>query len=250
MEMLMKSQDMDRAAFRIEGILEKANIRLVLKAHIPLYKTRVKIRNLYDKVFGAGAYDKIKVSKKSKESKAKVDINVAKDEAPEMMSAEAHERYSKAKKKLAAYTGTDTHYGSAIAARAEKKLKKKGKLKKGQDTPGERDGTGPYKGSWQRLHSNMGKRQEDGEECPVTKKKKKKKKDLQKARKGMFAHGTSARAKRNVYAEGMEDEGVDNPYAVATAMVKRGAKPRKKSTKKDVKAELKKQKRIKREKGW
>jgi len=36
----------------------------------------------------------------------------------------------------------------------------------GKNNRGRRDGTGPYKGSYQRKHSSKGKRQEAGEECP------------------------------------------------------------------------------------
>jgi hypothetical protein len=61
-----------------------------------------------------------------------------------------------------------------------------------------------------------------------------------------FGIGTEARAKRNVYAEGLKESGVDNPYAVATAMVKKGAKPKEKTTKLALKKEIKKQKKEKR----
>jgi hypothetical protein len=61
---------------------------------------------------------------------------------------------------------------------------------------------------------------------------------------GQFGTGTEARAKRNVYAEGMKDKGMESgrAYAIATSMVKEGAKPAKKTTKKDLKAERKRQK--------
>jgi len=37
----------------------------------------------------------------------------------------------------------------------------------GRNRRGERDGTGPYQGSWQRRNrGNVGKRRESGEECP------------------------------------------------------------------------------------
>ena len=48
----------------------------------------------------------------------------------------------------------------------------------GKDKPGERDGTGPYKGSLQRKQKgDVGKRKEKGEECPKDKKDKKNDKD-------------------------------------------------------------------------
>ncbi|HUW44062.1 MAG TPA: hypothetical protein VMV95_03835 [Bacillota bacterium] len=34
---------------------------------------------------------------------------------------------------------------------------------------GKRDGTGPYKDSWQKENKEKGKRQEQGEECPEDK---------------------------------------------------------------------------------
>ena len=37
----------------------------------------------------------------------------------------------------------------------------------GRNKPGVRDGTGPYRGSWQRRHfGSVGKRQQAGEKCP------------------------------------------------------------------------------------
>ena len=62
--------------------------------------------------------------------------------------------------------------------------------------------------------------------------------------KASFKTGAEGRSKRNVYAEGMKDKGMDSSraYAIATSMVKEGAKPAKKSTKKDLKAERKRQK--------
>jgi len=43
-----------------------------------------------------------------------------------------------------------------------------------KEVRGKRDGTGPYKGSAQRSISNVGKRQQRGESCPVAKSKAKK----------------------------------------------------------------------------
>ena len=62
--------------------------------------------------------------------------------------------------------------------------------------------------------------------------------------KASFKVGTAARAKRNVFAEGMieGESGVSNPYAVATAMVKKGNKPAQAKTKKALKKEKKRQK--------
>ena len=39
-------------------------------------------------------------------------------------------------------------------------------------TRGKRDGTGPYKGSYQRRNSSVGRRQQSGEKCPKPIKKK------------------------------------------------------------------------------
>ena len=64
---------------------------------------------------------------------------------------------------------------------------------------------------------------------------------------GEFKRGTTARAARDVYARGIEKKGgskVKNPYAVATAMVKKGAKPASKETKKDIKKEKAEQTRM------
>jgi len=45
------------------------------------------------------------------------------------------------------------------------KERKKGKTM-GATKRGKRDGTGPYKGSYQRKRSKKGKRQQRGEKCP------------------------------------------------------------------------------------
>jgi len=119
-ENLRKGFDNDMDFFKSTSIDEGGN----------LIKTTGKIRSLYDKIYGKGAYAKIPVSKKAEESKAKVDINVSPDESAEYLSKEAHERYKKAKAKLARYGGTTTHYGKGIAGTVEKKLEKKEKMKK------------------------------------------------------------------------------------------------------------------------
>jgi len=62
---------------------------------------------------------------------------------------------------------------------------------------------------------------------------------------GRFGVGTADRAKRNVFAKELEDEGVDEPYAVATAMVKKGYKARQKDIKKKYRTEKKRQKKEK-----
>ncbi len=36
----------------------------------------------------------------------------------------------------------------------------------GKESPGKRDGTGPYKKSWQRKNVGVGKRKFGGEKCP------------------------------------------------------------------------------------
>ena len=63
--------------------------------------------------------------------------------------------------------------------------------------------------------------------------------------KASFKVGAEGRSKRNVYADGLKNAGVDNPYAVATVMVKKGAKPKEDDTKKDLKKERKRQKKLK-----
>ena len=43
----------------------------------------------------------------------------------------------------------------------------------GKNKPGVRDGTGPYKGSYQKKQVGKGKRKQRGEECPAEEKEKK-----------------------------------------------------------------------------
>lgn len=99
-----------------------------------LLKTVGAVRRLYNKVFGAGAYGKIRVGKKAEESEAKVDINVSPEERAEYLSKEEHERYKKAKKKLAEYAGTTTHYGRGIVSQVKEKLEDKEEAKKSHFT--------------------------------------------------------------------------------------------------------------------
>jgi len=120
-------------------------------------------------------------------------------------------------------------------------------VEKSYDERGVRDGTGPYKDSYQRKKKKKGKRKEDDEDCPYTKSEGGRIILLLKA--GKFGVGTSARAKRNVYAEGIMDAGYDSDsaYAIATSAVKKGAKPAKKSTKVAYKKEMKRQKKEKKD---
>lgn len=98
-----------------------------------IIKTVAGIKEYYNKVFGPGSYAKIPVSKKSKESKEKIDINVSPEQKPEYLSAEEHERYSKAKKKLARFAGTTTHYGRGIVSQVKEKLNKKEEYMEGKN---------------------------------------------------------------------------------------------------------------------
>jgi len=97
-----------------------------------LLKTVAGIEKYYNKIYGPGSYSKIPVSKKTKESEKKFDINVSPKERSEYLSSEDHERYVKAKKKLANYAGTNTHYGKGIVSQVKKKLKNKKEYMKNQ----------------------------------------------------------------------------------------------------------------------
>lgn len=97
-----------------------------------LLKTVAGIEKYYNKIYGPGSYSKILVSKKIKKSEKKFDINVSPEERPEYLSSEDHERYVKAKKKLANYAGTNTHYGKGIVSQVKEKLKNKKEYMKNQ----------------------------------------------------------------------------------------------------------------------
>lgn len=103
-------------------------------------------------------------------------------------------RFMSSKEAIGDYSDEKQRYAVALSM-----WKKKGKsikksvrivlkidLVKSFNKMGKRDGTGPYKDSYQSLVNNIGKKRESGEKCPIDKKDKKKnieKKNIEKKNK-------------------------------------------------------------------
>lgn len=118
----MEKQAVQKASSLIQDAFDMVRFNTL---NVNVMKTVEKVKKLYNKVFGAGSYDRILVPKKVKESKAKHDINVSPEQKPEMLSSEKHYRHKLAKKKLAAYAGTKSHYAAGIVGQVEEKMKRK-----------------------------------------------------------------------------------------------------------------------------